>query len=432
MYFQNAIQPHVRNRMIGERREERVLVCYYCKKSYRHRIRDHLVGKHSNEIEIAAALAKTGKERDNALDLVRNKGNFKHNVAVLSSGQGELILSRRPSTMNKPVDINNYLPCTHCFSFFLKDELWRHVKCYCKFKPEGYGNVRAFGVQAKAILLLDSCVITIDIVDGLQIDPVFKKDILQGMHINDVYNTIVQDPLIIAFGQLLHKKLGKRRHNDIAQRMRQLGRLHCKLVNDDELKQPLSTYLSGKQFDHTIEAVYAVCDYTVNEQDVPIFQKPGLALRLGHNLVKVAQIKRGLAIRQDDNLAEMEAERFLKLKYAEWPDRVSTIALTTLATKNFNEPDMIPLTTDIIKLREYLDTEAKIASKNLESNQSYANWRCLADLVLCSLTIFNKRRGGEVEQLRIVTYENKTDWKNSANKEVLQSLQPMEKELFNR
>ena len=68
----------------------------------------------------------------------------------------------------------------------------------------------------------------------------------------------------------------------------------------------------------------------------------------------------------------------------------------------------------------------------MELNPTYANWRVLADLVLCSLAVFNKRRGGEVEQLRLTTYENTADWRKSANREVLQSLQPMERKLFDR
>ena len=61
-------------------------------------------------------------------------GNYNHNVQVLETGVGELILARRPSEGVEACP-EDFLPCPCCLGFFKKDELWRHSKT-CDFKLE--------------------------------------------------------------------------------------------------------------------------------------------------------------------------------------------------------------------------------------------------------------------------------------------------------
>ena len=135
--------------------------------------------------EIAKALtATTSSEKDLTLDLVQNKGNLKYNIKVLTSGKGELILARRK--LQTVVDNANYLLCIHCFIFFVKEELWRHIKRYCRHRPDGNHTIRGYNVQAKAGLLLDSCVLPEEIVNGIKLDPDFKNNVIDSMANDDI------------------------------------------------------------------------------------------------------------------------------------------------------------------------------------------------------------------------------------------------------
>ena len=78
------------------------------------------------------------------------------------------------------------------------------------------------------------------------------------------------------------------------------------------------------------------------KEDITIFEKPALALRKGHNLKKIVHIKYGTSLREDDYVGQMEAEVFLKLLNQEWTDKVSSIALASLAVNKFEKPKLLP------------------------------------------------------------------------------------------
>ncbi|KAK3610496.1 hypothetical protein CHS0354_016685 [Potamilus streckersoni] len=205
--------------------------------------------------------------------------------------------------------------------------------------------------------------------------PSFKtlEPILDSMHKDEVYGFLKTDKLILSFGNILFQKLGIRRKHNIFQRMRQLARIKiCMEPKNDQL----ANITCGKQFDNVVEATNKLCQKTQNNEKVFVFEKPGLALRTGHNLMKCAQIKHGNALRNDDNSAYKEASRVLELKDAEWADKISSIALATLKTNKFNRNDLLPLTSDLIKLKIYLDNQMKLQdrSKPIQLIPSGGNW----------------------------------------------------------
>jgi len=87
---------------------------------------------------------------------------------------------------------------------------------------------------------------------------------------------------------------------------------------------------------------------------IRVFDTPSLAFRLGHNLLKCAEMKRGLGIRQQNSTTKAEAETYIQLHSSEWTDKVSSIAMATLKTNNFNKPEMLPITADLVLLKNVL------------------------------------------------------------------------------
>ena len=68
------------------------------------------------------------------LQLLRNKGNFKHNVKILRGEIDGKIIPVRRSKINRGNE--DYLPCTLCHGFYKRDELWRHCKNLCPMNKE--------------------------------------------------------------------------------------------------------------------------------------------------------------------------------------------------------------------------------------------------------------------------------------------------------
>ncbi|KAL3854014.1 hypothetical protein ACJMK2_013298 [Sinanodonta woodiana] len=390
----------VQKKECGNRIYDKVLACLYCGKLLKHKIVEHLNAKHCNETEVAKALAKSGKLRAHAIEKIKHMGNYKHNIKVINLQNGNLIVAKRSATDQ---NYDQYLPCIYCLGFFKKGDLWKHGRS-CKFKcPNATGNETS--MQARSKLLLSSTVES----RCKNLSP-----ILDSMHSDEVYGFLKNDNLILSFGKILFEKLGIRRKHNISQRMRQLARIKISL---EPKCDQLADIICGKQFDNVVNATNTLCNKIQNNEKVFVFEKPGLALRLGHNLMKCAQIKRGNALRNDDESGYKEASRFLELKDAEWADKISSIALTTLKTNKFNKNDLLqPLSTFITEIK---------------TNQTYTIWRQLAETTLAKVVIFNKIRGGEAAQLLLETYAKRGFWKSKANEEILNSLSSVEK-LFSR
>ena len=65
--------------------------------------------------------------------------------------------------------------------------------------------------------------------------------------------------------------------------------------------------------------------------------------------------------------------------------------------------------------------------RELERSVTYALWRELSEIVMTRIVLFNKRRGGEVAQLLLSSYETRPNWSELANREIVDSLHPMER-----
>ena len=270
----------------GRRQYDKKLACYFCGKLIRHRIHNHLDGCHGDVPEVAAALAKTGNQRKYSIEKLKNMGNYRHNIAVLSSGKGELIIARRSSKVDA-VDPTDYLPCVHCLAFCKSDELWRHCKT-CHLRKQ-INDEKATGVLAKARMLLEG---------GLQEEgnvtdkgmQDLHKHVLLAMRKDAAYKSLKEDTLILQFGNVLLRKLGTRRKNDVAQRMRQLSRLKLEL-SDDGAGIQLIDYLTGGHVDDILSGIESLAGLQENAEGIRVFEIPSLALRLGHNLLKCAELK---------------------------------------------------------------------------------------------------------------------------------------------
>jgi len=92
----------------------------------------------------------------------------------------------------------------------------------------------------------------------------------------------------------------------------------------------------------------------------------------------------------------------------------------------------LPLTEDLLKLKNYEQKLLEQLTEELEQNQNYDTYRRLLEVVLTRMITFNKRRGGEAARLMLSAYTDRPDWHKTANSEILKSLQPLERKIFER
>lgn len=100
-------------------------------------LRQNYTRKHQNESEVTIAqkLKIGSPERKKQLDKLRLLGDYHHNMSVLETGDGELIVVRRPGP-GEICSVEDFLPYCHCMGFIKRIDLWKHAAS-CSFKPEG-------------------------------------------------------------------------------------------------------------------------------------------------------------------------------------------------------------------------------------------------------------------------------------------------------
>ena len=99
-----------------------------------------------------------------------------------------------------------------------------------------------------------------------------------------------------------------------------------------------------------------------------------------------------------------------------------------IAERKFNQEIVLPLTEDIVRVREHILKETQQSMKQLEQFPETETWRKLAYLVLCRVSIFNKR----IEAMLLEFYSNTCVDESKGWKELVSSLQPIEQKLMVR
>jgi hypothetical protein len=175
-----------------------------------------------------------------------------------------------------------------------------------------------------------------------------------------------------------------------------------------------------------VRASEELCGVLVTADGYRAFETPSLALRLGHLLVKLADIRKGICLRERDKIGMEEVEGFLTLLKSEWTDTMSSNALRTLKRRKDQQVNFIPLTDDLLKVKTFMLQELESLSNTLVSYPTYVTWRRFARVLMSRLILFNKRRGGEVSKLLLSTYVERPDWKEATtvNSEIMAALQP--------
>ena len=213
----------------------------------------HLEDMHSDEIEVAkitSIIVKVSdsrevknaklKQRKRMFEKLRKRGNFNHNMLVLREKKGLLVVEKRP---NKPQPYTNYLPCEHCFGFYIKKELRKHIRT-CVERSEGVTVGKRVQSAASMLLCFEESA-------SADLRAIFAK-----MNPYDAGRVAKSDKTIIQFGNRLCRKLRKEGDQQyyISNKVRELARLVLETRKCCADVESLKDCLMPKNFDYVIEA----------------------------------------------------------------------------------------------------------------------------------------------------------------------------------
>ena len=236
-------------------------------------------------------------------------------------------------------------------------------------------------------------------------------------------NVCMSDVLIKEFCRGLLHKLGsldeqRRKDKDIIRtKLRAVGRLLISLNTKSKEEHELSHYITPNRFMLVVNTVKDMSTHS-----------PNLALTLGHYIKQICQIKQSLALQSEDDTMKKEASGFSLLLGAHWNNYVAAVSLRRLKLRTLNKTMKLPKTSDMVKLKDYLDSE--IENSLGKQKLSPKEWTIMAQVVMVRILLFNKRRVSEVEEMKvldIVQVQNCSD-----NEEIVSQMDITEKALANR
>ncbi|XP_028418000.1 uncharacterized protein LOC114542728 [Dendronephthya gigantea] len=404
---------------------DRKHACTYCGELCS-KIARHLTTRHKDEADVVSALTytKNSVNRKKALTKLRLQGDYHHNMNTLETGEGELIIVRRPGQDEKKCDIHDFLPCEFCLGFFRKWDLWKH-HASCEYKSDvAVTNERKHQVQQTAKLLIAPTL--------TGSDNITLNKILSAMNRGEIADIVRKDELIKSFGIMLLEKDGERDCQFVSQKMRELGRLVKHLmVEEKNSAVQLCDYIKPEKFDTIVKAVKETSGFMAGNGQLDV-NIPSLALKLGYSIKKCASLLHNQALRARNADQVKDIKSFLKIMSTEWEYKISHHSISTLKERKYNKVQVLPLAEDIAKLRKFLDEEIASETSQLEELPIAKNWTSLAKLLLARIVMLNKRRGGEASKLLLKSYDEIPEWTKCATSEILSSLSPLEKRLSER
>ncbi len=367
--------------------------CYVCGQGFT-KIARHLLRHADEEPDIAEAFAlpKKSKERKRLLDDLRNRGNYKHNQEVLKNNSGELKLRRRPTTVE--ANAKTHVHCLYCKAMFKRKEMWRHVaRCPSR-------TMSTSATDGKTRVLSEIALAESPFSHKL---PSGVWKMLLAMKQDETAFAVQNDFLLIQLAQYLLEKYGNNpdKHDCIRQKLREMGRLL--LVLQEKSIFSFEDAIKPINFYKVVEAVKDIAGF---DEKMQSYNKPSLALKLGHSLKKIGAIV--LTSIDGDEQVMRETKTFMKLCAKEWSELVTQTAIASLSGRKVNKPSTIPFTRDVQVFYRYLETTSASAIESLKMYENSQVYSALCRVTLAQVSVLNKC-APEVSKMTLKTFQERGD-----------------------
>ena len=337
----------------------------------------HFFASHRNEPEVEeiAGMPKQSEKRRLALNLLNLKGDFLHNVAVLSSESVCLFLLRR-SDANKPTDYSQYIPCIYCLGFVHVERAYRHAD-NCKKKKEFVTTkTKCFTQQGR--FLLSRINARGELIAEWQ-------SVLAELKNDEIGEYVRKDPTLNALGNTLTIKKGYDQRRHIRDKLRLIATFcinyHKEYGTEDR---------SVKEIFHTNNFQKCLCLAQTTWGDAPT-----PAIKMGQAIKEVLIVFKQDAIVENYTDRKTECENFQFLVDSKWSQIINSPHIRNLKKQKAKVVEM-PVTSDITQFLKYLDDEIKSLVSELRLNGHSNIWKQLVKACLAYLIVFNRRREGEV------------------------------------
>ena len=360
--------------------------CAFCKTKVsnfaQHVRRQH---KKKDEVEKIINSDLDSKKQGQLLTLLRLQHNHMYNMQSRRKERGELFIERRTAGQ---ISIKDIGPCPACKAWMGRDVIWRHQQS-CKANPSVQLSSAALVTQSDTV--------------AQRISPAASKKLVQEvfskMREDEVGLLARQDPLIIGLGnQWLEKNVGnplkRGKYTSQVMRLNATNLLHMRTVKPLENNSTWD-YLKPQHFDDVATATLMTAASTMdNDEDLV---KPSNAIKLGFDIKRMLNIKAALAIMDGDNDSRKDVEDFRIIMNTFWATKITKLARVILLDRQFNKETKLPHPSDLNKLNDFMAKKLRKLDLTMKTGK---NFKLVAKVVAAKVTMYNRRRPGEMENMR--------------------------------
>ena len=376
--------------------------CVFCG-MFQSKLKRHMVRRHKNEESVQAAMLLPMCEQAKAFENLRKEGIFQTNVRIQAGGgTNESLLRERKQGASKRV------LCSGCKGFYSKKQIHRHKK-HCSHTSSMTSNSVDFSGSRPT-----------------GVSKQFQEQVLDKFRDDDCGKICRKDKLVILLGQRLWMKSRKKERKVIMSDMRILGNLILAVNRLSDSNLSGEDLLHREHYDHLVKAIE---DLTVKEHTMG--QKSGLKLSIGYVLKKAIKIMKGHYIQFNMLEEAEEVVRFSDRLNFDWTFLFSSAQLECEERRGvLRKPESLPLEEDVQKLKEYAVTEMHDLIKDEYKIWDLHDFVALRNLIVCRLTMFNARRGGEPARMTVNEWREAEENQWVDPNRVQQISDPMEKALL--
>lgn len=393
--------------------------CIYCEKDVTHFVR-HLTTWHQLEFDVQQILSfpNNSKERRVAVSNLRKRGNFIQNRSRVKLRP----VKRLQSKDALKATVEDFLPCKYCLGFYKKKSLYRHSKKCPLNNVSGTVKRQTSQSDGQTTLLLNSL---------FKHDKLLTNELFPRMRADDIGLIARQDYLICRYAySYLKGRRSKGNIDLVRQNMRRLAKLLKYAREKNNQIKKLIDLLQPSYFKLIIEGVNRIASYN---EATDKYESPTLAVNFGTLLKKCCDLAYIELLQQKNSAERREDLNILKtLIKTQWADEVSTQAGANLSENKWNKNELLPLTSDLKKMSNFLQIEANAAYNDLQTNpECMSSYNRLKEALYAQIILLNRRRPAEVAQLKVQTYKAINFNDNQEENEFKSCLTETEKILLN-
>ena len=373
--------------------------CIFCKRMMA-KLRGHMVTMHQDEERVRQACKLGKKDKDLAFDALKKEGILELNKLRIRKNPDNAKLERE----RKKDTSHGLVMCQLCKGFMDKRYITRHEKMH-------YTNTEA----AVRVVPVPASMISVD--EELGGD--FLKEIVSKFREgedSEVYDLCIKDPVLLQIGKKLwnkHKRKEDKRtevRKSVMADMRRLASLYSKMkkVQDTLGEMPvkdgnISDMYKRNNFRHLEEAIDVYTSRTVAGTGI----KAGLKIALYYLLKSTSKILRGMYLIDDQDEKSSDVANWVVVlemnKDLIFGD--ATYAISKNREETLRRPQRHPEEEDLQKIRRHTLKRIGDLCEPSKAALSVHEFVELRDCLVCRLTLFNARRGGEPCRLTVKNWE---------------------------